>query len=55
MKLCPKGHPVNTRNSYVNRRGQRICRVCSRLASRERYERDFRAVAPYQRPVISTR
>lgn len=47
MKTCQKGHPINARNSYISKNGKRICRVCSRVQARERYERDFRAVVPH--------
>lgn len=27
---CPQGHPYDERNTYLNPRGQRICRACGR-------------------------
>jgi hypothetical protein len=27
---CPRGHPYDERNTYVNRRGHRLCRACAR-------------------------
>jgi hypothetical protein len=27
---CPRGHPYDETNTYVNRRGHRICRACWR-------------------------
>jgi hypothetical protein len=29
---CPKGHPYNPENTYVNRLGHRSCRACQRAA-----------------------
>jgi hypothetical protein len=54
MKSCPKGHPINTRNSYVRASdNRRVCRVCSRVQQREKYQREYQASAAYQRRVVS--
>lgn len=45
-KTCSKGHPINTRNSYINKRGNRICRVCVREHARQQYARNYRALNP---------
>jgi hypothetical protein len=36
---CPRGHTYDVLNTYVNRRGQRICRTCQRERMRERRRR----------------
>lgn len=33
---CPAGHPYNSANTYLSRRGQRSCRVCHRNTERAR-------------------
>lgn len=33
---CPKGHPYDEDNTYLNPRGQRLCRACGRVRARER-------------------
>ena len=33
---CPLGHPYDDANTYVTPRGERNCRACDRLDSRER-------------------
>lgn len=43
-KTCTHGHPINTRNSYLDSRGRRQCRVCQRIRARERYAREFRSL-----------
>lgn len=30
---CPKGHPYSLTNTYINSKGQRICRTCERTRS----------------------
>lgn len=30
---CPKGHPYNTKNTYVGKKGSKECRTCHRLQS----------------------
>lgn len=37
---CPKGHPYDAQNTYVNRRGHRACRACHSA-----YQRVIRAKA----------
>lgn len=32
--VCPKGHPYDTVNTYVDRRGRRACKACRREAKR---------------------
>lgn len=29
---CPQGHPYSEANTYVNPRGSRVCRICTRAA-----------------------
>ncbi len=33
---CPRGHAYDEDNTYVNKRGQRMCRACGRDRMRER-------------------
>jgi hypothetical protein len=33
---CPRGHEYDDLNTYVNPRGQRLCRACGRDRMRER-------------------
>lgn len=34
---CPRGHPYDDENTYINKKGQRICRACNRERHAERY------------------
>lgn len=34
---CPQGHEYSTENTYANRSLGRLCRICSRAASRRNY------------------
>lgn len=36
---CPKGHPYDEENTYVNPKGSRVCRACLR-DSQARYKKD---------------
>lgn len=36
---CPKGHPYDDSNTYVDPKGSRICRECARQANRDWYYR----------------
>jgi hypothetical protein len=36
---CPKGHPYDEENTYVDKRGKRNCRECVRQAGRARRAR----------------
>lgn len=36
---CPSGHPYDDRNTFINNRGERICRECNRANSRAFYLR----------------
>lgn len=42
---CPRGHPYDERNTYVDKRGCRNCRACRReaaqAADRSAYQRDY--------------
>jgi hypothetical protein len=38
--VCHKGHEFTHENTYVNRRGHRVCRACMREHERVRYARD---------------
>lgn len=33
---CPRGHEYNSTNTYINKRGGRICRTCNRERSTEK-------------------
>jgi hypothetical protein len=33
-RQCPRGHPYEGDNLYVNRAGRRVCRTCDRISSR---------------------
>lgn len=33
---CPRNHPYDEKNTYINKKGQRICRACSRDRKKER-------------------
>ncbi len=33
---CPQGHAYDEANTHINKRGQRMCRTCSRDRARER-------------------
>lgn len=39
---CPHGHAFSSENTYVNKQGSKVCRVCSRLSGRN-YMRKRRA------------
>jgi hypothetical protein len=32
---CPKGHPYDDENTYIDERGRRTCKKCKRLANQE--------------------
>ena len=36
---CPQGHPYDMFNTYINRKGARVCRQCARQANRQYYQR----------------
>jgi hypothetical protein len=36
---CPHGHPYDEANTYINRRGGRVCRACRNAYSRARFAR----------------
>lgn len=36
---CPKGHPYNGGNVYINRAGSRECRECRRMSSARYYQK----------------
>jgi hypothetical protein len=55
MKTCRHGHPQTPENTAIDKRGYRDCRVCRREKARARYERQFRALTPYQHQVLSSR
>jgi hypothetical protein len=40
---CPKGHPYDEANTYVNRQGNRECRACHRERHRRRQRERRRA------------
>lgn len=42
---CPKGHPYDEENTYINSEGQRICRICQARRMREWYQRKRAAEA----------
>lgn len=33
---CPKGHPYDEKNTYINSQGDRLCRECNRLRAEQR-------------------
>jgi hypothetical protein len=35
--VCPKGHAYNTKNTYLNKSGKRICRACNAIRVAEIY------------------
>lgn len=37
---CPKGHPLNEENTYVDPRGYRDCRICRARRRREFYVKE---------------
>lgn len=43
-KVCPRGHPYNESNTYLDRKGRRYCRACARKAGRETYARNREAI-----------
>lgn len=53
MKTCRNGHPQTPENIAVSRQGYTSCRVCTRLAQRERYDRELRATYPHVHRVYS--
>lgn len=36
---CPSGHPYDAKNTYVSKRGDRMCRECAKLRARKGYRK----------------
>jgi hypothetical protein len=43
---CPRGHPYDEANTFVNAKGQRSCRECRRILQAERYRELMAAGGP---------
>lgn len=48
-KFCPKGHPYDELNTYILRRGGRMCKACSRAATKRCVSKNSRITLLRQR------
>lgn len=44
---CPRGHPYDMFNTYINRKGARVCRECNRERNRKLYKMYGRRRTPH--------
>lgn len=49
--LCRHGHPFTEENTQVNRKGVRVCRICTRAAGKRSYQKNRDKVLAHQREV----
>jgi hypothetical protein len=47
--MCPKGHPYDEKNTHIDVKGRRECRICRREASRHAYWRKIGYTPPAER------
>ncbi len=52
---CPVGHPYDEANTYMNQKGERICKECSRTKARESYRTKRRAQGLEIQPYVGLR
>lgn len=50
---CPRGHPYDALNTFRTKRGQRVCRACSRVRVRENYRRRYHPDHPIESEYIA--